>query len=155
MSPRIYALLIAAFLFIGAVCDDEPTRLTYVQEYEVEQEDDFIEVTLEIESESRSLVEALANAKRTAEDVTALANNYCKENAKKGKGDCKEAVDVLSNVCRSASLKSSHSTKWSAKRPPSQVLPCLPSLHSHTRCQHQGLPHGLDWISHRFIPQIP
>lgn len=39
-------------------------------------------------------MEALANAKRTAADVTALANNYCKENAKKAKGDCKEAVEV-------------------------------------------------------------
>jgi hypothetical protein len=76
-------------LLAGAVCFDEPTTLTYVSEYEVEQEDDFIEVTLEIESESRSLVEALANGKRTAADVAALANNYCKENAKKAKGDCK------------------------------------------------------------------
>jgi hypothetical protein len=26
--------------------------------------------------------------------VAALGNNYCKENAKKAKGDCKEAVEV-------------------------------------------------------------
>lgn len=57
-------------------------------------------MTLEIDSESRSLVEALNNAKRTAGDVATLANNYCKENAKKSKGDCKEAVEVFSNTCR-------------------------------------------------------
>lgn len=45
-------------------------------------------------------MEALANAKRTASDVAALANNYCKENAKKGKGDCKEAVEVRNVECR-------------------------------------------------------
>jgi hypothetical protein len=94
MESRICLYLCLLLLLVGASCADEPTRLTYITDYEVEQEDDFIEVTLEIESESRSLVEALANGKRTAADVAALANNYCKENAKKGKGDCKEAVEV-------------------------------------------------------------
>jgi hypothetical protein len=64
-------------------------------EYEVEQEDDYIEVLLEIESQSRSLVEAINSAKITAYEVTTLANNYCKEHTKKGKGDCKEAVEVI------------------------------------------------------------
>jgi hypothetical protein len=33
-------------LLAGALCAEEPTRLTYITDYEVEQEDDFIEVTL-------------------------------------------------------------------------------------------------------------
>ncbi len=38
--------LCVLLLLAGAFSAEEPTRLTYITDYEVEQEDDFIEVTL-------------------------------------------------------------------------------------------------------------
>lgn len=90
--------LFCVFILLGTVfAADEETHLTYFIDYEEEQEEDYIEVSLEIEAQSRSLVQAISSAGKVANEISVLANNYCKENAKKGKGDCKEAVEVLSS----------------------------------------------------------
>jgi hypothetical protein len=42
MNSRICQCLYVLLLLAGVLCADEPTRLTYITDYEVEQEDDFI-----------------------------------------------------------------------------------------------------------------
>lgn len=66
MRSSIWSCLCVLMLLFTLFAQEEATHLTYFVEYEVEQEDDYIEVVLKIESQSRSLVEALANAKKTA-----------------------------------------------------------------------------------------
>ena len=51
-------------------------------------------MALQVEAQSRTLVDAIDTAKKVSSEVSALALSYCKENSKKGKGDCKESVDV-------------------------------------------------------------
>lgn len=66
MRSSIWACLCVLMFLSTFLAEEGATHLTYFVEYEVEQEDDYIEVALKIESQSRSLVEALANAKKTA-----------------------------------------------------------------------------------------
>ena len=41
------------------------------------------------------MVSALEQAKEVVKDITSTASDYCKQYSKKGKGDCKEIVDVF------------------------------------------------------------
>lgn len=75
----------------------DSTTLTYFVDYEEEQEEDFIEAQLLIQSQSQQLTGALNEAKQAASEVARIASDYCKQYTKKGKGDCKEAVDVKIN----------------------------------------------------------
>jgi uncharacterized protein YggE len=96
MKINILSLL-AVLILLAAVQTqgDESTTLTFFVDYEEEQEEDFIEAQLLVQSQSPQLTQALNQAKQVAAQVTSLANDFCKRHAKKGKGDCKEAVDVL------------------------------------------------------------
>jgi hypothetical protein len=122
MRWYIQGVLVLALLVGSEAAQEEATRLVYFVEHEDEQAEDFIEITLEIESQSNSLVSAIEDAGKVAQEVTALAVSYCKEYTKKGKGDCKQAVEVGRHLSRSASSKFNRSTRWSAKRPLSQVF---------------------------------
>jgi hypothetical protein len=87
MKLNIQILIIATLLF--SIFAQEPTTLIYFVEYEDEQAEDYIEISLKIEAESRSLVEAISTAGKVGEEISVLSNEYCKEYTKKGKGDCK------------------------------------------------------------------
>lgn len=110
--------LLALMMLLGLTVSqgDEPTKLTYFVDYEEEQEEDFIEAQLLIESQSQLLTAALNEAKQAASEVAKIASDYCKQNAKKSKGDCKEAVDVSEFQLRSATMRSNPSTNRSAKK---------------------------------------
>lgn len=153
MKLNIYVAL--CLLLVAVWAEPEPTHLTYFVEYEEEQEEDFIEVTLEIEAQSRSLVDAIASAGKVAAEVSSLANNYCREYFKKGKGDCKEAVDVPSSPLRSASSRLSPSTRWCARRPLSRVPLPLPSLRRFPRGHRQRLLPRQHRLLDRLLPQVP
>ena len=47
-----------------------------------------------VQSQNQQLTAALNDAKNSANEVASIANDFCKQYTKKGKGDCKEAVDV-------------------------------------------------------------
>lgn len=96
MKIGICVLLSLLLLFVGVSAQgDEPTTLTYFVDYEEEQDEDFIEAQVLIQSQSPLLATALNDAKKAAAEVQALATEDCKKNQKKGKGDCKQAVDVF------------------------------------------------------------
>lgn len=61
----------------------------------VEQEDDYIEVTLSVESQSRVLTDALSQANITATEIANLAKKYCQQSGKKVKGGCDNTVEVV------------------------------------------------------------
>lgn len=52
-----------------------------------------------IQSQSPQLTLALDEASKASKEVAAIADQYCKQ-YKKGKGDCKEAVDVYALLGR-------------------------------------------------------
>lgn len=110
--------LLALMMLLGLAVSqgDGVTKLTYFVDYEEEQEEDFIEVQLLIESQSQLLSAALDEAKRTATEVAKIASDSCKQNAKKGKGDCKEAVDVRYYQLSSAIMKSNPNISKSVKK---------------------------------------
>lgn len=90
MKIGICVLLSLLLLFVGVSAQgDEPTTLTYFVDYEEEQDEDFIEAQVLIQSQSPLLATALNDAKKAAAEVQALATEDCKKNQKKGKGDCK------------------------------------------------------------------
>ncbi len=96
MKIGICVLLSLLLLFMEVSAQgDEPTTLTYFVDYEEEQDEDFIEAQVLIQSQSPLLATALNDAKKAAAEVQALATEDCKKNQKKGKGDCKQAVDVF------------------------------------------------------------
>lgn len=96
MKIGICVLLGLLLLFVGVSAQgDEPTTLTYFVDYEEEQDEDFIEAQVLIQSQSPLLATALNDAKKAAAEVQTLATDDCKKNQKKGKGDCKQAVDVF------------------------------------------------------------
>jgi hypothetical protein len=66
MKSHIYTALAFLLLLAAVLGQKDPVTLTYFVEHEVEQENDFIEITLAIRAESRALTDALANAKKTA-----------------------------------------------------------------------------------------
>jgi hypothetical protein len=90
MRASIYGSLLLVLL-AGAVLaqGEDTTTLTYFVDYEEEQEDDFIAAELLIQSQSVSLTQALGEAKQVMAEVTSIANEFCSQNKKKGKGDCK------------------------------------------------------------------
>jgi cytochrome c-type biogenesis protein CcmH/NrfF len=104
-------ILILAVLLVCSWAQEEPTKLTFFIEHEEEQEEDYIEVSLKIKCQSRSLVDAISSAAKITSEVNSLAADYCKEYTKKGKGDCKQAVDVLLWPRRSANTRSNPSTR--------------------------------------------
>jgi hypothetical protein len=93
MKSRIYRALGLLLLLATVLAQKEPVRLIYFVEHEVEQENDFIEITLTISAQSRTLTDALANAKKTALTVAALGDDYCQQTVKDIK-ECKDAVEV-------------------------------------------------------------
>lgn len=93
MKSRIYAALAFLVLLVTCLGQKDPVTITYFVEHEVEQENDFIEITLAIRAESRALTDALANAKKTAETVAAMGESYCLQTVKDTK-KCKDAVEV-------------------------------------------------------------
>ncbi len=111
MKSRIYRALALLLLLVAVLTQKDPVTLTYFVEHEVEQENDFIEITLTISAQSRTLTDALANAKKTAATVAALGDNYCQQTVKDSK-ECKDAVEVWNPLCRLANFKLSHNTRW-------------------------------------------
>lgn len=96
MKISIIALIALILILTNSiVAANDPTTLTFFVDYEEEQEEDYIEASLKVESSSPQLTQALNKAKQIATELASIANAYCKQNMKKGvKGDCKEAVDV-------------------------------------------------------------
>lgn len=92
MKLNIFIAIVILLVGVTQAEEQEHTHLTYFIEYEEQQEEDFIQVGLQIQAQSGSLVEALSRAQKVAAEVTNLANNYCKQYSKKGKDNCKEAV---------------------------------------------------------------
>lgn len=92
MKSRIYAALCLLIILTISLAQKDPVKLIYYVEHEVEQKNDFIEITLEIKAESRTLTDALASAEKTAESVARLGIEYCMKTAKNAKTDCKEAA---------------------------------------------------------------
>ena len=68
--------LLALMMLLGLTVSqgDEPTKLTYFVDYEEEQEEDFIEAQLLIESQSQLLTAALNEAKQAASEVAKIAS---------------------------------------------------------------------------------
>lgn len=94
MKFRIYGGLCFLLLLIATIAQKDPVKVTYYVEHEVEQENDFIEITLEIKAKSRTLLDALTSAKKTADSVAELGKNYCQQTSKNPKEDCKDASEV-------------------------------------------------------------
>ena len=90
MRKSIYGSFLVFMMLATAMAQgDDTTTLTYFVEYEEEQEDDFIEAQLLVQSQSQQLTQALNEAKQAAGEVASIANDFCKQYTKKGKGDCK------------------------------------------------------------------
>jgi hypothetical protein len=78
---------------VGNDDDDGITTLTFLVEYEPEEDHDHIEIGLTVESKGRSLSEALRKAKEVAENIEAVAESFCEQNPHEGL-NCDETVDV-------------------------------------------------------------
>lgn len=58
--------------------EDDITSLTFLIEYEPEEDNDLIEIGLTVEAKDRSLKQAIRKASAVVDDITEVAESFCK-----------------------------------------------------------------------------
>ena len=84
--PCLVVLLIVAVMA-------QDTTLTYIVEHELDQSDQFVELTLTVQTEGRSMRKAIDDAARVIAAIERISKKYCLEGGRSA-ADCEEAVEA-------------------------------------------------------------
>jgi hypothetical protein len=79
-------------LVVVAVMTQE-TTLTYIVEHELDQSDQFVELTLTVQTEGRSMRKTVDDAARVIAAIQRISKKYCLEGGRSG-AECAEAVEA-------------------------------------------------------------
>lgn len=89
-----FAPLVGLLLLLAVACQGQrATLLSYLAEYEPEERQDFLELTVSVSSFKASLQEAIAEAREKAENIKTLEEEICRAIAK-SKAECKGSAEV-------------------------------------------------------------
>lgn len=81
----ISRILISILLLASISAKERTTRLTFFAEFEDDQAEDFIELGLSVRSEGNSLVKAMEEASKIADEVKSIATDFCQAHLKNKK----------------------------------------------------------------------
>lgn len=83
-------------LVILSLCQCKELALSYIVEHELDQADNYVEVSLTLTVEGPSLNACIYSAKEIIKDIKDISKEYCLSNAKTKdeKEDCGDIVDI-------------------------------------------------------------
>lgn len=87
------SLLVGLLVLAITASTQKTTTLSYLVDFEEEQRQDFLELTVKVTSQKTSLQEAIAEAKEKAENIKTLEEEICKAIAK-SKAECKGSAEI-------------------------------------------------------------
>jgi predicted transcriptional regulator len=93
MEMKFVLVMVVALLLAVACQAQRTTLVSYLAEYEAEERQDFLELTVSVSSFKSSLQEAIAEAREKAENIKTLEEEICSVIAK-SKTECKGSAEV-------------------------------------------------------------
>jgi uncharacterized protein YggE len=93
MMKLSISMLVGLLLIAIIATSQKATVLSYLVDYEEEQRQDFLELTVEVSSLKASLQEAIAEAKEKAENIKTVEEEICRTIAK-SKTECKGSAEI-------------------------------------------------------------
>lgn len=82
MILRAMRALVAVWLLLTVALGQKTTVLSYLVEFEEEQRQDFLELTVSVSASKNSLQEAIAEAREKAEQIKSVEEEICRAIAK-------------------------------------------------------------------------